>query len=96
MNMKKAIILSVGLAILLSGGCRKNPLNPLNAAACASNAQKVSDAALKFSSSPTNANCEAYKKEIVAFVKSCPAYYTAVEKKELEEFAKEPCDIEEN
>lgn len=76
------------LLIALSGCKDKNPLNPLG---CVGDAQKVSDAASKFAQNQSKANCEAYKSAILSMVKSCPTYYGAIEKQELEEFANTAC-----
>lgn len=78
-----------GLLIVVSGCKGRTPLNPLG---CATNAEKFVEVANRFAQNPTKANCEAYKKEIVAFIKSCPTYYGAVEKKDLEDFANQPCE----
>ena len=87
----KTLVISVFYAGLILGmGCKnKGPLNPVN---CGVNAQKVLDAGQRLGEDPSIANCEAYKKEVVAFIKSCPTFYTGVQKKELEDFANEPCE----
>ena len=80
--------MSLGGMFLVSGCKGKSPLNPLG---CVNNAEKVSESAVRFSQNPTKSNCEAYKRELLAFIKSCPTYYGAVEKEELEELANSPC-----
>jgi hypothetical protein len=89
--MKHFVLAAIffGSLIVVSGCKGKSPLNPLG---CVNNAEKVGEAAVRFSQDPTKSNCEAYKKEVVAFIKSCPTYYGAVEKAELEEFANSPCE----
>lgn len=87
----KNLIVSVFYAGLILGmSCKgKDPVNPLN---CGANAEKVSAAALAWANENSVANCEAYKKELRAFFKSCPTFYTGVTKQELEEFLDDPCN----
>ena len=87
----KTLISSVFYFALVFGmSCKgKDRVDPLN---CGANAQKVTDAALAYAQNPGKAACEAYKKEVIAFIKSCPTFYTGVHKQELEDFANEPCD----
>ncbi|MFA7471923.1 MAG: hypothetical protein WCY86_03400 [Spirosomataceae bacterium] len=90
--MKKLVTICAVFSMLLLAGCKKN--EPLGVMACGANAEKFTDAAVRFSQDPNEATCEAYKKAIVEYIKSCPTYYTAVQKQELEEFANSPCDFE--
>lgn len=87
----KSLITSVFYAGLILGmSCKgKDPVNPTN---CGANAEKVTAAAQVYASNVNKANCEAYKKEVIAFIKSCPTFYTGVTKQQLEEFANEPCN----
>lgn len=87
----KSLITSVFYAGLILGmSCKgKGPVNPLN---CGANAEKVTAAAQAYANNSTVANCEAYKKEVIAFIKSCPTFYTGVTKQQMEEFANEPCN----
>ncbi len=87
----KSLITSVFYAGLILGmSCKgKGPVNPLN---CGANAEKVTAAAQAYANNSSVANCEAYKKEVIAFIKSCPTFYTGVTKQQMEEFANEPCN----
>lgn len=88
--MKGITVSALYIGLTLAMSCKgKNPVTPFN---CAANAEKVSKAALAWGENQTPANCEAYKKEIAAFVKSCPAFYTGTTKEELEEFVNTPCE----
>ena len=89
--MKKLLSSIVPLAIVLALGCSKkdDAPGPLN---CASNATKFSETLSAYAANPTKANCEAYKKAVTGYIKSCAALYTAVTTKDLEEFLAEPCD----
>ena len=89
--MKKLLSSIVPLAIVLALGCSKkdNAPGPLD---CGNNATKFSDTLKAFGANPTKANCEAYKIAVRDYIKSCGALYTAVTKKDLEEFLAEPCD----
>ena len=75
--------------VLLTGCIRKTVISPLG---CVGNAEKVTESAAKYVNDPSKANCEAYKKTIVDFFKSCPTFYTGVTKKDLDDFVAEPCD----
>ncbi|GAA4437679.1 hypothetical protein GCM10023091_17230 [Ravibacter arvi] len=91
--MKKNVIVAAVALTALFVGCKdKSNPNPLN---CGANAEKVTKAAVAFGNEPSVANCEAYKKEVVAFIKSCPTFYSGVTKQELEEIANMPCDAPE-
>jgi len=94
--MKKIAIVSTCFSLLFFAGCKKSsPLDPLGAMGdCANNATKVIEAAERFATNQTNANCEAYKKAIVTYIKSCPEHYTQVDKEELDEFANMECDFD--
>ncbi len=87
----KSVVIFVMYAGLVTGlGCKgRGPVNPLN---CSVNAQKVTEASLNYSKSQTVANCEAYKREVIAFIQSCPAFYSGTTKQEMEEFANMPCE----
>ncbi|WP_373514447.1 hypothetical protein [Persicitalea sp.] len=88
--MKKTFKFLVPLAIALMVGCSKKDTapSPMN---CANSATKFSDALTAYAANPTKAGCEAYKKTVRDYIKSCAALYTAVDKKDLEEFLAEPC-----
>ncbi len=80
----------VSLAIVLTVGCSKKDTSP-TPQNCASNSQKVIDAATVYGSNPIKANCEAYKNTVRDFYKSCQTFYTGTSKKDLDEFLAEPC-----
>lgn len=83
-----SVVLFVGL-VLCTGCFRKKLITPFS---CTTDALKVTEAATKYVNDPSKANCEAYKKTVIDFVKSCPTYYTGATRKELDDFAAEPCD----
>lgn len=88
--MKSFIASVFYVGLILGMSCKgKGPVNPLN---CGANAEKVSAAALAWGNENSVANCEAYKKELIAFFKSCPTFYTGATKQQLEEFTNGPCD----
>ncbi len=89
-QMKNLIVSVFYVGLILGMSCKgKSPVSPLS---CGTNAQKVTDAAVAYSQNPGKAACEAYKKEVIAFIKSCPTFYTGTTKQDLEDFANEPCD----
>ena len=90
-QMKKLLSSIVPLAIVLALGCSKKDNDP-GPLGCGNNATKFTETLTTYASNPTKANCEAYKKAVVGYIKSCGALYTAVTKKDLEEFLAEPCD----
>jgi hypothetical protein len=79
--------LYIGLIVVAS--CSKAKIaNPLN---CSNDAERVSASATTYAQSPTKANCEAYKKTVSDFYKSCSSFYTGASKKALDDFLAEPC-----
>ncbi len=88
--MKSFIVSVFYISLILGMSCKgKNPVNPV---ACGANAEKVAAAAQAWGNDNSVANCEAYKKEVVAFIRSCPTFYSGTTKQELEEFANQPCN----
>ncbi len=88
----KSLITSVFYAGLILGmSCKgKGPVTPQN---CGANAEKLTAAAQAYAKDASVANCTAYKKELEAFFKSCPTFYSGVTKQELEEFLNDhSCD----
>lgn len=88
--MKKLLKPLVPLAIVLTVGCSKKDTapSPMN---FANTATKFSDTLTAYAANPTKAGCEAYKNAVRDYIKSCATLYTAVDKKDLEEFLAEPC-----
>ena len=83
-----SLLLFLGLA-LCTGCFRKTVITPLS---CTTDALKVTESATKYLNEPSKANCEAYKKNVIDFLKSCPTYYTGATRQDLDDFAAQPCD----
>lgn len=88
--VQSLLMFSAYLSIALVMGCSKKDTAP-SPQNCSANAQKLSDALMAYANNPTKAGCEAYKSTVRDYVKSCSQFYTAVDKKELEEALAEPC-----
>lgn len=92
--MKKSaqsiITFSAYLGIAVAMGCSKKDTAP-SPQNCSANATKVGDAATVYANNPIKANCEAYKVAVRDFYKSCANFYSAADKKGLDEFLAEPC-----
>ncbi|MDQ6482454.1 hypothetical protein [Dyadobacter sp. LHD-138] len=85
----RIVALFVAMGLIFS--CTKS--DPIVGTSCERNAEKVSEAALAYTSDPTStARCEAYKTAVSNFFKSCPTYYSGASKDALDEFLKTPCN----
>lgn len=89
-SFKSIGLFSAYLGLIVVIGCAKKDTDP-TPANCSANSQKVIDAAVVYGGSQTKANCEAYKNTVRDFYKSCASFYTAADKKGLDEFLAEPC-----
>ena len=91
----KTKLKSVSFVLLLTlvgflGGCKKS--GGPGAINCGKNAEAYVKAAQNYSESPTKANCEKLKSEVVKFLKSCPTFYTGEQKKAIEDIKNSPCE----
>lgn len=88
-TIRKIMTLSICISIGLMLSCKKDALtNPAN---CSKDADKVTNAAVAYGNSQTKANCEAYKKAISDFYKSCATFYSGAYKDALDDFMAAPC-----
>lgn len=88
-TIQKITILSFCVGVGLTLSCKKDALtNPAN---CSKDAEKVTNAAIAYGNSQTKANCEAYKKTVSDFYKSCATFYSGAYKEALDDFMAEPC-----
>ncbi len=69
-NFKTIKVLTAYLAIAALLGCSKKDTAP-SPQNCSNNSQKVLDAGMAYGTNPTKANCEAYKRTVQGFYKSC-------------------------
>src|SRR5690606_11387447 len=83
MRSAKMFVICSITSLVMSCKDSSGPGNPM---ACSSNAEKVSKAAEVFLAEQNEANCNTYKNALKDFFKSCPTFYTGVQKKDLEEF----------
>ncbi len=90
--MKKVFVWGICLGLSMAVGCKKDKGGPLNPLGCAANANKVVEATTRWGEDPSIANCEAYKKEAIAFIKSCPTFYSGVQKEQIEEISNMACE----
>ena len=89
-SAQSVLMFSAYLSIAIVMGCSKKDTAP-TPQNCSANASKVTEVATVFAKNPTKANCEAYKVAVRDFYKSCANFYTAADKKGLDEFLAEPC-----
>jgi hypothetical protein len=75
-NFPKLSVFVITIGLLLSYSCKKDEA-VVSADACVANANLVSAAATKYSTSPTKANCEAYLASVNTYLDSCPGLTTA-------------------
>ncbi|TDB64579.1 hypothetical protein [Arundinibacter roseus] len=89
---KKTTVLLAFTGLVTFSNCGKKDTDP-SPENCGMNAEKVLEAANTFGTNPSKTTCEAYKKTLEAFYKSCPTFYTGVTKQQFDEFLAEPCDF---
>lgn len=89
-NFKTVRLLAPYFAIAFLLGCSKKDTAP-SPQNCSENSQKVINAGTAYGTNPTKSNCEAYKRTVQDFYKSCANFYNVADKKDLDEFLAEPC-----
>lgn len=89
-SARSTVMFSAYLGIAVVMGCSKKDTAP-SPQNCAANSTKVTEAATVYAKNPIKANCEAYKVSVRDFYKSCATFYSAADKKGLDEFLAEPC-----
>lgn len=84
-------ICAIGGVFLLSNCAKNGGVGP--GGDCSANAQKVTEAGEAYGKDFNNpAKCQAYKKAIGDFLKSCPTYWSAAVKKQMEDDLKDLCN----